>query len=113
MLISAIYEKYTREELEDMLWDRNCQIVDLKSILSTCAEHMHELGSDRHDLLKIIEDQHREEWRYNANYCVGAYNQMRKYIADLEDLVGKEEALKIRNNPCQYLCSWWDATEPK
>ena len=67
MLISAIYKQYDREELEEMLWDKHCQIVSLKTILATCAEHMHELGSDKHDLLKIIEDQHREDWSYNAN----------------------------------------------
>lgn len=113
MLLSAVYEDYTRGQLEAMLWHKHSQIVSLKSILATCAEHMHELGSDRHDLLNLIEDQHRKDWNYNANYSVGAYNQMRKYIAELEDLVGKEKALAIRSNPCKYLSSWWDETEPK
>lgn len=113
MLLSAVYEKYDRDQLEGMLWEKHCEIGRLKDLLVTCIEEMHELGSDKHDLMKLIEDQHRTDWHYNANYSVGAYNQMRKYITELENLVGKEEALKIRNNPCQYLCSWWDATEPK
>lgn len=113
MLISAVYEEYTREQLEGILWKKHGTICELKTLLVTCAEEMHRLGSDKDELLKIIEDQHREDYKYSANYSIGAYNQMRTYIADLEEFVGKEEALKIRNNPHKYLRSWWDATEPK
>lgn len=113
MLLSAVYEQYDREELETMLWQKHRETIGLKTLLTTCIEEMYALGSDKYDLMALIEDQHRTDWHYNANYCVGAYNQMRKYIADLENLLGKDKALKIRNDPHQYLCSWWDATEPK
>lgn len=112
MLISAIYESLSREDLENKLFDQSSQILELERLLTNCGEELHKCGSGNKNLMSVIENKHRERWNYPEGYDIGTFNQMRTYIAELEQLVGKEAALKIRSNKHKYLSCWFDRTEP-
>lgn len=111
MLLSAMFEQYSREELEQILWNRWIEICRLENLLINCAEEMHKCNSTNTELMQIAEDIHTK-WDYPKGYSIGTYNQMRLYISDLEGVVGKEQALKIRSNKYKYLSDWFDMTEP-
>jgi hypothetical protein len=81
MDVNAIFEKYTREQLIDMLMKDGKEILRRKHMLTACGEEMHRLGSDKKEILDAIE---ADEAKWISGYCIGSYNQMRGYILDLE-----------------------------
>jgi len=109
MDVNAIFEKYTRKQLIQMLMDDNHEIVRLKTLLTTAGEELVRLGSSAEGLLAEIESR---EKKWLPGYCIGGYNQMRKYIQELEDIAGPD-AKKLRENRHKYLTDWFKETEPK
>lgn len=109
MDVNAIFEKYTRKQLIQMLMDDNSEIVRLKSLLTTAGEELVRLGSSADGLLAEIESR---EKKWLPSYCIGGYNQMRMYIKELEEIAGPD-VKKLRENRHKYLTDWFKETEPK
>lgn len=112
MDIRAIYGKYSREELENMIMSRDHEILQLEDIILNCGEELVKMGCGNTELLKVVESNYKSRWNYPQGYSMGTFNQMRLYISELENLLGRDAALKIRSNKCKYLSDWFDITEP-
>jgi len=78
---NALFEKYSREQLIDMIMKYGKEIIRFKTMLTACAEEMHRLGSNETELMAAAK---KGEATWITGYSIGSYNQMRSYILRLE-----------------------------
>lgn len=77
MLIEAVFEKYTRDDLIRMILDQGSKQGRLEHILTGCAERLHDLGHDDEVFMKQLESLVPA---HSLGYHLGDYNQMRESI---------------------------------
>jgi hypothetical protein len=94
MLLSAVYEKYTRDQLEGMLYDNQLEISRLKDSITCLAEEL--TTPSGKDVSQIVSEAVDYQRKYTPGYCIGSYNQMNMYIGNLESALGRTVATVIR-----------------
>lgn len=97
MLLSVMYETYSRDQLISQIWEKSKEIHQLHHIITSCAEELHTHGCTDEVLMAQLETLVPAR---ALGYHLGDYNCMRESIKAL-----KAQVVSLGAEPVKFR---WD-----